>query len=880
MRKPFDAQNAAVPRTIPRKPFARRCRPGGAPRASALVVSLALVVLIAILVVGFATTVRLERGVVESHSAKLQADLFNAIGVNIAASRIQQATATNMWMTQPGRIANAAGNTVTFYDLSSGPATNVVPNVSVDLNPPALISEGGLIAHDITLDMPVKWIYVREDGSMIFDPNAAPAYSTGSSKIVGRFAFWTDDLSTRINLNTVTATATNSPDPAAWPGRQNLGVLTNLTATDLAAMRSHRQGAHFESPRGALAATNSSTLRDALALHKMDVTHFNHSPESGLNVFGEPKIVLTTRADRANGRPYFNILTATNADPGINANISSNSYGTLFNTLYGYLSRTNWPIDPGKSFVQKYGATNAAQIVLNLIDYVRSAESTNIIVEASRGSFNGSVFSWGAGVSGPLGLMGNSRRMLITQMGVWVSGTAPFTCNFRTEVYLPNSIGDSTNTVNLWEGNRRMFCEIRGTELGGTGATAPTTPVDQQRIEGYGTLEGGSGPPANRAILRPGEFRTITMPIPLSTNIVTRPVGPFYLRATIRIANNNNVGADIVPLMQDTGTGQAQYTLDPAGTTLAAIGSIAVDDPVANKSRLDWVQTTGNTFGINGKVGTPVSTLGGGASGTPQQDTTAGGALTDVGFGFPAVKGSSKNPRGMVENLGELGRIHTGGRGRLVKGVPWRTLRLQPRAASDTTLPDWLLLNLFAVPDGARGSSAADAAVLQPSSNTVGGLVNVNARIYPFADLPTPVVRTAPLLSVLTGNITNLNLTPAAAAAVATNIFNGTLATGSNPGRWYGDGALTNAKLYALPEQIAEIQGVADGGEATEARLIGILPFLTTRSSVFSVYSVGQKIRQLPNGEIRVLGESRSVTLLERQDNGTVRERTMTELGL
>lgn len=840
-------------------------------RGSALVVSLVFVILITILILGFATTASLERKSVQSHYGKVQSDLYAAMGVDVAASRIQQATGSGTWwVSQPGRIVRGVTNSTEFVPLVSGTAAlPLVEDLSVDLNPAALIAGGGLVSGDAGLRMPVKWVYVREDGTQIIDPPSVPAYDAAASPLAGRYAFWVDDESARVNLNVVTHRASGTAAPASHPSHLDLTALGPLTAADITALRTQRLNRVYESPQEARGATNSPTLAAALGSHKMDVIHYSHGPD--LNLFGEPKIVLTTKASRAGGRPFFDILTNPNADPGINTNVDPDKYNALFATLYTYLSRTDWPLDPGKSFVQKYGPQNTAQLILNLIDYVRSAEAEKVIVEASRGSFNGTTFSWGSGVSGPTGFMGNARRFLITQMGVWVSPTAPFTCRFRTEVYLPESVGDPTTVVDLWEGNRRMFCEIRGSEIGPLGSSAPVTPADQQNIQGYGSIEGGAGPASARAKMRPGDYRTISMPFALALNDpAKRPEGPFYLRATIRIAGNNNVGADIAPLLQETGTGQAVYAVDPPETTFAAIGSISVNDPVINKSRLDWAQTSANTFGRSRPTLTSVSTLGQAAdNSTPQKDTTAGGLLTDEGFGFPAVKGSSKNPRGMVESIGELGRVHTGGKGTALAGVPWRTLRLQPRKASDTSLPDWALLNLFTVPAEARGVDPTDlrnAAVLQPGDG-VGGRVNVNSQIYPFSSLIPPVTRTAPMRAVLQNTLAGLP--EAEAETTATNIANGTLATGGNPGRAYGPEALQNAGLFLMPEQVVEIQGVADGGEASETRVRALLPFVSAQSSVYAVYAVGQKITQLRDGRIRVLAESRRVSLVERL-NGSV----------
>ena len=907
----FSSLRAGCPRSLPipprllagraTKPRERGCparflRTGHhrSPSASALIVSLAFVVLIAILVVGFATTARLERDIVESHSAKLQAGLLNEMAVRVAQARLQNGTATtanSTWLSQPGRLTTISGNTNEFFDLTSGASANAnaTQDVSVDLNPPPLLNSERAISGNLSVSMPVKWIYVRQDGSLILDPSAAPTYDAGNP-IVGRFAFWTDDLSARINLNTATAASATNPPTASWPGHQNLTAL--LTASDIAALKSYRANNHFESARDALRATNSTTLRAALANQKFDVTHFSHSPSS-LNVFGEPKIVLTTQSNRAHlSTNYFKILSDETKDPGtIDGVVDATKYNALFTTLYGYLSRTNWPLMPGKSFVQKYGPNGATQIILNLIDYVRSAESTNVLVEASRGEFNENTgtFAFKSGSGGTSKtFMGNARRLLITQLGVWMGDTPPFKVNFYTEVFLPLSAGGSV--TNLQTG-RDMFNQIAYDEMDGGNLTRKIL------VAGVNSpLQNVAGSGSARYRLDPGEFRTIIMSYPgIATNNLAnptnRPAGNIYLRSVVRVANNNNYGVDIVPTfayLSSDGPGEMiAYPLNgpgiPEAGSIANIHTVAVNDPVINKHRLDWTNAPVNTLGINANKNTPVSTLGQSAGSLiPQQDTDDSGRLTDVGFGFPAVKGSIKNPRGRVESLGELGRIHTGGNGIVSmgfsdkKGTPWRTLRIQPRVSSDTTLPDWLLLNLFAVPEGANGVTAFDAAIMQPTANAVAGRVNVNARIFPTNWTTTN--RTAPLLSALTANATGTPLPNPQAAA--TNILEGTLATGSNPGRWYGSASFTNTHLFFLPEQIVEIKDVADGGEASEARLANILPFLTTRSSAFAVYSVGQKIRQLKSGVIKVLGESRSMTILERLDNGTFREHSTTDLGL
>jgi len=884
---------------LPSSPDFVRVRPL---RGSALVVSLVFIILLTILILGFATTAGLERKIVQSHYAKVQADMFATMGSDVAAARIKQAMSQGGWvLTQPGRIAYGPTNStnVNFAPLISGTAASVTADVSVDMNPASLLtnSSGGIISGDATKRMPAKWIYVRQDGTQIVDPPGVPTYDA-ANPLIGRYAFWVDDLSARINLNAAAFSGASTP-PASQLSHITLGNI--FSSADTNALSAYRQNHLFESSQHAKAANTNASLATALDARKMDVTHYSHSPD--LNVFGQPKIVLTTKASRANGQPFFDILTSETADPALFTNISPAKFNALFGELYRYFSRTDWPLLQGRSFVNKYGAENTAQLILNLIDYVRSAETESVTVEPSRGRFTAPSFSF-QGATGGDAFMGNARRMLITQMGVWISDTSTATVSgttttytydvkFLTEVYLPVSAGDPINTPS----GQKSVGEVNLLDYEMTLHFADALPGPSPVAQFFGgfsqitDIYGGSGLGlANRARILPGEFRTIVVDgktVSLSADV--RPTGPLYIRSAIRLKTSSLYSTDIAPLLSDMEPGsQAAYPLNAVGlpaptranSPQPTFNTIGVNDPVINKSRFDWAQTAANTLGIIGKTVSPRSSLGQAPDAiSPQQDTDASGNLTDVGFGFPAVKGSSKNPRGMVESLGELGRIHTGGKGTGVgsAGVPWRTLRIQPTAATDANLPDWAMLNLFTVSAEARGLAsltAKDVAVLQIASGTrnvvfmgtnttvtnysVGGRVNVNTAIYPFA---SSLTRTAPLEAVLHNDLSGRTLSQVQVAA--TNIANGTLAT---RGRAFRTNNFQTNNLYLIPEQIAEIAGVADTGEQSEVDFRPTLPFLTTQSSTFEVYSIGQKISQSRNNDIRVQGQSRSTSLVEWRD--------------
>ncbi|CAN5432071.1 hypothetical protein BH23VER1_BH23VER1_03070 [soil metagenome] len=69
--------------------------------------------------------------------------------------------------------------------------------------------DGFSVDGDRRLPMPVAWLYVTQDGSFgtvneagSFQPTAGGSRATASNPIIGRIAFWTDDETAKININT------------------------------------------------------------------------------------------------------------------------------------------------------------------------------------------------------------------------------------------------------------------------------------------------------------------------------------------------------------------------------------------------------------------------------------------------------------------------------------------------------------------------------------------------------------------------------------------------------------------------------------------------------------------------------------------------------
>lgn len=220
----------------------------------ALVLVLIILVLVATMAVLFLSAAGRERRGVDLYARGSQVRGLAAVAVNRvmgeinAASKEGTATTPVSWASQPGMIrtygadgsaknvyklyswddaVSAAANfdpssatqtpsadwktkSALFTDLNQPlndvypivdpRAESVVSGFSIDKSAPALASGSGA-------PMPVKWLYVLEDGQMVAPasgsgntvsvPNASP-----DNPIVGRVAFWTDDETAKVNVNT------------------------------------------------------------------------------------------------------------------------------------------------------------------------------------------------------------------------------------------------------------------------------------------------------------------------------------------------------------------------------------------------------------------------------------------------------------------------------------------------------------------------------------------------------------------------------------------------------------------------------------------------------------------------------------------------------
>lgn len=222
--------------------------PGLPSRGMALVLVLAILVLVTALVVGFFHRASVERSSANSYFENNRLGMLADQAVRIVQNQIDHASTrpATAWATQPGmaRTFNQDGTLKQAYKLYSdhemvaasadlGEAHDDLwnwaaqPAIYSDLNAPVdgvhpILDPGARdeiegFAVDETrtpsvadnpLPMPVRWLYLLEDGSVVAPESEAGgtrarvAGASAENPIVGRLAFWTDDESSKLNINT------------------------------------------------------------------------------------------------------------------------------------------------------------------------------------------------------------------------------------------------------------------------------------------------------------------------------------------------------------------------------------------------------------------------------------------------------------------------------------------------------------------------------------------------------------------------------------------------------------------------------------------------------------------------------------------------------
>ncbi len=804
-------------------------------RSAALIITLVALALLSLLVISLAITVQIDLRSANYFKSRIQAEMMARQGISTVQGILTQTvpTVTNNWISMPGQIVTFSGATPTVVGLYSA-QTNGAPSTGIyappDLNR-KVISEDSIEAiNPGGAAMKVGWIYVRSDGSL--DGSPVPTTNT-ANPIVGRFAYWTDNESDRVNLNTAWKRANNASAATNWLTSVSLPALTNTLTPALA--DSIQQAATtnvFNSPDEPRRLPGLANIISGI---RFNITHYNHSDMAALTPWGTQKIVLTTRAALTSGTGstnYLNLGVAPSKDPGSLANINSATTLTTLNRVYSLL-QNNWPASSGVSgsFAAKYGTAvnnaGAAQLAVDIVDYVRSVESTSQVVEPFRGlAASATTIAAVAGTPASQ-LLGNSRRPFITEMSCWIGplnaptvGHADFKMKF--EIYVPPSYN-------------------MGTGIPATGSTFKLNVADT----GGGSIFSYviNNAPTGLTSLQPGF--NIVGPIDGTASCSARP-NILSVRALLLDAAGNVLdGAPLGLLLSQSEilVPASNSTTDPG---LGFPTSAQSYDPRVDKYASNWV-TGPSTWG-QPTVGSVLSV----PSASPPQDTSLSGSISTNSFYIPGPKGSASNPSGQVQSVAELGLINTGSvvatTNTFPYGVPWRSIRLQ-QSKGETQPPDRSLMDLFMAPLPAADTGPVDL----PETNVMAGTINPNTAFYPFTN--TDPVRALPLHALLQG-VTNSLGVAVDAGTISTNIATRVFAAN---GKNY-----TGQPYYEYPSELCEIAGLGDQGEEGEAVLRQFIDTTTLQGNVYRVYSLGQAIQQTPSGALLAQSERYVEAFIER----------------
>ena len=276
-------------------------------RSSALVLILICVSLLTIIVVSLLTATSYESSVSQASFQSAASNTLAQTGVYSAVARIRTALGpwdnpysnfcnpanpapTNMWTMSPGLITLWSYSDDSFADAVKYPlfsqSNNGDTNMA-DLNKPTSAGFTPILPQISGTNMPlqVAWCDVLQNPRVAAGP---------SNRIIGRYAWWVDDESAKININTADGTMkyqTNSlglgtPSEVSLQVLQQGGAdLDTDTATNIVYLA---RTTGFNSPQEILRAPG--TTPDLYTNNTWNITCTSRSPD--LNMFGQPKMAI------------------------------------------------------------------------------------------------------------------------------------------------------------------------------------------------------------------------------------------------------------------------------------------------------------------------------------------------------------------------------------------------------------------------------------------------------------------------------------------------------------------------------------------------------------------------------------------------------------
>jgi Tfp pilus assembly protein PilX len=819
-------------------------------RGVALILTLAILALVTLLLIAFVTSMRVENAASKNFNELVKARELARAGVDEVVGTLRKFaplvtqngpgyTGTN-YVTAPGAIYAYSQNiptpthwtNVALYTVDPGNPNGVIPTSAnllmtneVDLNANLVITGSGAVYNATSTVYTQLWV----------GWSSVTATVNGVSQMVGRYAYWVDDESAKINVNVAGSRGNDSEGytPAGLDLR-SLGFLQQEVASLTNYIQTTRPLDTIES---------MMMLTPPLTVNPPNVTGITFSNTQFYVTAHATSPDVTPWGDWRMSTLYLSNLVANAANPqaAVSAVLTFlNNEDSAFAAWTGL----------GNKFGTKYGNANLQQIAANIVDYIGYPGSADIPT---------------VGPGTPPTYLGLKETPYLNELVI--SNTFQAIANPSTGIATLQI--NSYPLVELWY----MYTN----SAGWTSAGNPQVPL--QYALGM-TIGGGFSPSAPTI----SGSSTITGPTSMGPNAFWYPTGaiaPIWTTTcTYNFGQGNPPTSVTVSLNPSTATAtfsqngtltdyavigltnSTVYTVpvgnNVLGQTVSAVWASQCDDPRVKPVSTDWQLDPSPSLGsINsGSYNRGTVTT---ATSLPADGDTS---CHIVSVNLPNTTGSGRLRGAMTP--GELAFIHT--------GVPWRTLHLQPLASGETAPPDWVMLDWF---------SGANTL-----STDVVGRVNINQDIHAV----TPITRFNPTYPSYPGSLyallTNLQgwaYSQQSAAFNMTNYPSGAVYYVQNPTTL----AVNNnfcPSAYTMVGEIANTQSLSNFGTSPstpksvlETPVRDIINLITTRSDTFTIWCVGQSVKKVDKtnptsfvyGTDVVTGEAKVRAVVERYEDAT-----------
>jgi hypothetical protein len=860
----------------------------------ALVLTLGVMAVVLLMLIGFVVSMRTEMAASHSFSHEILAKQLAQAAAEEAILLISTNTpildGNNFWVSQPGRIVrtNFQGSYVPTIDErlfsvftnADGQGAGLF-NLNRDQ---VIIGSNAVYNLGINRMVQAAWIPMGTNGALT---------GMGGEPIIGRYCYWVDEEGAKLNINTA---MTNNSPLSPTPRHIDLGSLPNL------------------GPDTALNSYNYAQNTGYFSTAQWKITEGSGTVNPGL--YNENKFYITAYSDGEDFTPWGTQKWWLNTNfDAWKAEIDGGCTNTL-NCRY----LTNW-FGAGNTFTNKYGGLPMVkQIAANICDFqFRAGGSALACIGAQGFGGAGQLDSGGAGWYGvPREYHGLRRYPYLNEIGVQATYWKPsggVTCGaeIQCKIYIIVEVVNPYNQAWGSGGQIRVNMDkLRFRVSGDGGAWNYVTGPDT----GWSTAwQSGLCVPYQSA-------QEITYNI--TNNIPANSYTNFILEAYAGREEGNgtalvdevSVHINKVRLLQtaDDDTTIRDWAIRPdfdtrsCSSATAGAGHFCFDSahiqnsssfPGYNNSLTQGIAkndprvrrfTTWSPPGDGVPTVEPWTPVGYGDSYAATLPDSTGAENSVVNFlcgtGLPNVTNDPPttsagvvvsvpvvvNPSFVIktdlvdtnyESSGELGYIHT--------GLQWRTLLLQPRPAAESTanlIPDWAVLDIFSVTNmPIRGRININAAI----TNFYTGNANWKLRTEPLTGLMT---------AVKTGN--NLGFTtdqPLIAANIYTMAWAASSswpATRTNPPCNFTPG------LYNFVGELCEIAKVSTNWNPNthwtndavrEGRIRSFANWVTVRSEQFTIWSVGQAIKDVDEdgiftpGKDKILAEAKAETVVQRLQN-------------